>query len=156
MKDLYDTEDIKLMRAAEGVDGFDVNRLQAIRQFASAAGMKRIGLANCIVFSRQTKIIMAYFSRYFDVFAADCKYGRMTKENLFGENSRKVLCNPAGQSDFLNQKKTDLNISIGLCVGHDMIFSQKSLAPVTSFFVKDFMNEHDSAKAVMQIARDVH
>ena len=146
MKELYDDADIKLMHAAEAVDAFDANRLQAIRQFACEAGMKR--LANCIVFSRQTKIIMAYFSRYFEVFVVDCKYGRMSKENLFGENSRKVLCNPSGQADFLNQKKTDLNISIGLCVGHDMIFSQKSLAPVTTFFVKDFVNDHDSAQAV--------
>ncbi|MBS1209519.1 MAG: hypothetical protein H6R19_1917 [Proteobacteria bacterium] len=155
MKDLYGKEDIHLMRAADDVDAFDANRIEAIRQFATTAGMKRIGIANCIVFSRQTKTLIKYFSQDFEVFSADCKYGRMTREQLFGENNRQVLCNPAGQADFLNQKNTDLNISVGLCVGHDMIFSQKSRAPVTSLFVKDFVTDHDSAEALAQIALEM-
>ncbi len=140
------------MRSADAVDAFDANRIEAIRQFASHAGMKRIGIANCIVFSRQTKILARYLSQGFEVYCVDCKYGRLTREQLYGENSRRVLCNPVGQADFLNQKNTDLNLSIGLCVGHDMLFNQKSRAPVTSLFVKDCVTNHDIGEALAQVA----
>jgi len=64
-----------------------------------------------------------------------------------------IACNPAGQADFLNKKNTDLNISMGLCVGHDMIFSKKSEALVTNLFDKDFTNNNNPAQAIADIAR---
>ncbi len=70
---------------------------------------------------------------------------------LLGGPGFQILCNPASQVEFLNINKTGLNISMGLCLGHDMIFNQKSIAPVTNLFVKDFTNNHNSAKAVDKI-----
>ncbi|HEY5592424.1 MAG TPA: DUF1847 domain-containing protein [Paludibacter sp.] len=35
------------------------------------------------------------------------------------------------------ENNTELNISMGLCVGHDMVFNQKSAAPVSVLVVKD-------------------
>ena len=151
MKNLYSDESIKLMKAAESC-GFSENRIEQIRSFALAAGFRRIGIANCIVFSSETETIKNYLSKEFDVFSADCKYGSLRRSELFGGNAGSSLCNPAGQADFLNSRKTELNISIGLCVGHDMIFSRNSHAPVTTLFTKDFTNGNNPAKAVKDIA----
>lgn len=41
------------------------------------------------------------------------------------------MCNPIGQAAFLNEAKTDLNILLGLCVGHDSLFIKYSNAPIT-------------------------
>lgn len=139
------------MQAADDVSNYGVNRIEEIRNFARAAGYKKIGIANCITFAQETRVLEAFFSKDFEVYCVDCKYGRLSKQDLLGGNSRRILCNPAGQADFLNQNKTDLNISVGLCVGHDMVFNQNSLAPVTSLFVKDFTNNHNSAAAVAEI-----
>jgi len=43
------------------------------------------------------------------------------------------MSNPIGQAAFLNKVKTDLNIILGLCVGHDALFIKYSEAPITVF-----------------------
>jgi len=58
------------------------------------------------------------------------------------------MCNPIGQATFLNQKKTDLNIIIGLCIGHDILFSNHSKAPVTTLAVKDRVLAHNPLGAI--------
>ena len=42
----------------------------------------------------------------------------------------------------------DLNIAIGLCVGHDALFSRYSEAPVTTLVVKDRVLGHNPAAAL--------
>ena len=34
----------------------------------------------------------------------------------------KVMCNPIMQAKLLNKAKVDLNVVVGLCVGHDSLF----------------------------------
>ena len=91
------------------------------------------------------------FSKYFEVYTVGCKHGKMTKGSLVGGTSGRVLCNPAGQADFLNKKGTQLNISMGLCVGHDMIFSKVSDGLVTNLFDKDFTNNNNPEQAMAEI-----
>ena len=43
------------------------------------------------------------------------------------------------QALLLNEAKTDLNILMGICVGHDALFCKYSDAPVTTFATKDFL-----------------
>jgi uncharacterized metal-binding protein len=45
----------------------------------------------------------------------------------------------------LNDFKTDLNIIVGLCIGHDILFTKYSQAPVTTFIVKDRVTGHHTA-----------
>jgi uncharacterized metal-binding protein len=58
------------------------------------------------------------------------------------------MCNPSGQAEYLKENKTELNISMGLCVGHDMIFSQKSNVAVTTLVVKDRVNNHNPIEGI--------
>jgi len=54
-----------------------------------------------------------------------------------------ITCNPAAQALILNHHKTEMNIIIGLCVGHDITFTHLSKAPVTTLIAKDRSSPHD-------------
>ena len=60
------------------------------------------------------------------------------------------MCNPIGQAIFLNEAKTELNIILGLCVGHDSLFIKYSKAPVTVFAVKDRVLGHNPLAVIYQ------
>ena len=61
------------------------------------------------------------------------------------------MCNPAGQVKYLVDNKTQLNISMGLWVGHDMVFNQKSDSPVTTSVVKDRPSNHNPVASINQL-----
>ncbi|HHT71048.1 MAG TPA: DUF1847 domain-containing protein, partial [Firmicutes bacterium] len=56
--------------------------------------------------------------------------------------------NPIGQAMALNKSQTDLNIILGLCVGHDTLFIKYSQAPVTVLAVKDRVLGHNPMAAL--------
>jgi len=56
-----------------------------------------------------------------------------------------VLCNPIGQAMLLNAAGTDLNVLVGLCVGHDSLFIRHSEALVTVLIAKDRVTGHNPA-----------
>ena len=58
------------------------------------------------------------------------------------------MCNPIHQSRRLNKEETDLNILVGLCVGHDSLFYKYSKAPVTTLVVKDRVLGHNPVAAL--------
>jgi uncharacterized metal-binding protein len=49
------------------------------------------------------------------------------------------------QARILNAEGMEMNIIMGLCVGHDMLFSKHSQAPVTTLVVKDRVTGHNPA-----------
>jgi len=53
------------------------------------------------------------------------------------ESKFEASCNPILQAYLLNQAETDINVIVGLCIGHDMFFTKYSEAPVTTLIVKD-------------------
>lgn len=149
---LYSKEEIDLMSEFDTLSDMSCNRLVLIRDLALGLKYKKIGLANCVMFNRETKAIEQYLGKDFTVHKVHCKYGRLTRNELFKNGDSSIICNPAGQANFLNSNETDMNISIGLCVGHDMVFSSQSKAPVTTIFTKDFTNNNDPAVAVAEIS----
>ena len=62
--------------------------------------------------------------------------------------SQSTMCNPIGQAVFLNKEKMDLNLILGLCVGHDTLFIKYSEAPVTVFATKDRVLGHNPMAAL--------
>ncbi|MCU4164350.1 MULTISPECIES: DUF1847 domain-containing protein [Marinilabiliaceae] len=151
MTGLYTKEFRAIMQSNADCSKLRTNRIEEIKNFAQSTNFKRIGIAHCISFSHEAKVLSDYLSKYFNVYSVDCKYGNLTKKELLGGESKRILCNPAGQADFLNNHKTELNISMGLCVGHDMIFSKLSEGLVTNLFDKDFTNKHNSLKAIKEL-----
>jgi len=91
----------------------------------------------------------------FEPFSALCKAGATDKSEIGIEDELKLkpgkhesLCNPVLQARVMNEKPTDLNVVIGLCVGHDSLFTKHSEAPVTTLIVKDRVLGHNPAAAL--------
>ena len=61
----------------------------------------------------------------------------LAQEDKINPGQYEALCNPIGQAYVLNEAGTDLNVVVGLCVGHDSLFFKHSEAPVTVLVAKD-------------------
>ena len=59
-----------------------------------------------------------------------------------------ALCSPVGQAALLAKAGTQLNVVIGLCVGHDSLFFMHSKAPATVLIAKDRVLAHNPAGAL--------
>lgn len=59
-----------------------------------------------------------------------------------------MTCNPVLQAEVLNREGTELNIVMGLCVGHDSLFYRHSSAPVTTLVSKDRVLANNPAGAL--------
>ena len=119
------------------------NRVEEIRNYAKIAGFKRIGIANCAAVQKEADLLKASLSNDFEIFSVDCKRGKISNSEMLGSEAKGISCNPAGQADFLAENSTELNIVMGLCVGHDMIFAAKSQAPSTTLIVKVREHRHN-------------
>lgn len=143
-KDLYSESDLKLMRAAEDSLIMGKNRVEELKKFAVNSGVKRIGIAHCVGMTREAMDLKDRLSDVFEVYTVDCKYAKIKGSDLLNDETvTGTSCNPAGQADYLAQKNTELNISFGLCVGHDIMFNMKSKAPTTTLIVKDREHKHN-------------
>ena len=143
-KKLYSDSDMKMMRAAEDSLLMGQNRVEELKLFAKKTGIKRIGIAHCIGMSKEAVQLKEILAESFEVYTVDCKYGKIKgSEMLNDETVKGTSCNPVGQADFLAQNNTELNISFGLCVGHDILFNMKSKVPTTTLVVKDREHKHN-------------
>ncbi len=143
-KELYSENDLKLMRAAEDSLLMGKNRVEELKKFAENSGIKRIGIAHCVGMTREALELKERFSDKFEVYTVDCKYAKIKGSELLNDETVKgTSCNPAGQAEFLAENNTELNVSFGLCVGHDIMFNMKSKAPTTTLVVKDREHKHN-------------
>jgi len=114
--------------------------------------VKKIGIAFCSGLSDEAgraHLILA--NHNFEVCSVICSCGAIDKSELGIPSEYKIrnpqqfeaACNPLLQAELLNQAETEINIIIGLCVGHDMLFTMNSKAPVTTLVVKDRFTGHN-------------
>ncbi|MFX1363585.1 MAG: DUF1847 domain-containing protein [Promethearchaeota archaeon] len=132
-------------------------RLKDTIEFAKGMNFRKIGLAFCVGLQREAKRTAEIIEKYgFEVFSVCCKTGSMKKTDVgvpeeytniskTGYPIGSISCNPVAQALLLNNAKTDLNLIIGLCVGHDITFTQLSNAPVSTLIAKDRSNQHNPA-----------
>ncbi len=139
---LYDTKDQQTMKDAADSLNPRIDRVEELKQYAKQAQIKTIGIAHCTAVNQEADLLeKELLESGFKVAKVNCKYGKVPFTDIV-EGYKGVACNPAGQAQFLAEQKTQLNIMMGLCVGHDMIFNAKSAAPVTPLMVKDRVNKH--------------
>lgn len=114
--------------------------------------MKKLDWPFCVGLSDEAAKIHQVFKEYFEVYSVCCKVCGIdkTEYNLdkIYENSKESMCNPLGQAEILNEKQTDLNIVIGLCIGHDIFFTHHSNSPSTTLVVKDRVLAHNPLGAI--------
>jgi len=140
--DLYSENDKQILKVAEDSLNPELDRVQEIIEYAREAGLESIGIANCITFNKEAEHLEKILKDSgFAVNKVNCKYGRVPFDELIS-GYKGISCNPAGQAKYLEEKGTELNIMMGLCLGHDMIFNSKSKAPVTPLIVKDRRLQH--------------
>ena len=153
IKNLYDSRSIEIMKTTEEAYVRGSNRVQEIKNFARKSGFKRIGIAHCVTFPKEAEAVKQFLSDEFQVYSIDCKCGHITKLEMLGCEGNSVMCNPAGQAKYLEDNNTELNISMGLCVGHDMVFNQKSASPVSTLVVKDRVSKHNPIESINNLKK---
>ena len=125
-----------------------MTRVEETVEFAKRIGAKKIGIATCLGLLEESKIFAKLLRKKgFEVYGICCKTGAVPKTAIGiderCEKSGKTICNPILQAKALNAEKTDLNVSIGLCVGHDSLFNKYSDALVTTLVAKDRITGHN-------------
>ncbi len=132
------------------------SRIQETIEFAWRMNYRRLGLAFCVGLRNEAKIVEKLMADHgFDMISVVCKAGRVPKEAIGIREAEKVvpstfesMCNPVLQAMILNDEKTQFNILLGLCVGHDSLFFKYSQAPCTVLAVKDRLLGHNPLAAV--------
>ncbi|HBA88463.1 MAG TPA: hypothetical protein DCZ75_10910 [Geobacter sp.] len=129
------------------------SRVEDTIAFAKLMGYQRIGIATCIGLLEECERLSAILkAQGFTPLSVCCKAGSIDKMELGLKETDKVrpgtfepACNPVAQARICNDLETDMNIIVGLCVGHDMLFNKHSEAPVTTLVVKDRVTGHNPA-----------
>ena len=161
---LGDDEDARLAKVAARVEGLCYqpipgsdavnarwNRIEDTIALCKLMNYRKIGIATCVGLldetNRLTEILEA---QGLEPYSACCKAGSIDKLKLDIAEEDKVrpgtfepACNPIAQAEIMNARGTDMNIIMGLCVGHDMLFNKHSRAPVTTLVVKDRVTGHN-------------
>ncbi len=124
-------------------------RVKEIIEFCKKMNYKKLGLAFCVGLSNEANIFAQILKEHeFEVESVICKLGSVNRIKIGIENCNVPMCNPIAQAEFLNKEKTDFNIILGLCVGHDTLFFKYSKAPVTVLAVKDRVLAHNPLGAL--------
>ncbi|WP_303720840.1 DUF1847 domain-containing protein [Malonomonas rubra] len=161
---LGDSEDAKLARVAAQVEGLcyqpirgsdAVNarwtRVEDTIALAKLMGYRKIGIASCIGLLEETaQLCKILTAQELEPLSVCCKSGSIDKLELGLSENEKVrpntfepACNPIAQAELLNKAGTDMNLIVGLCVGHDMLFAKYSESPVSTLVVKDRVTGHN-------------
>lgn len=159
-KEIYKEEiSGELARCASRVEaaGYGVwPRVKEIMEFSRIMGFAKLGLAFCNGLRCEALEVTKIFEENgFSVDSVMCKTGAIPKEYIGLQDADKinpgkfeVLCNPVTQALLLNQSDAELNVLLGLCVGHDSLFIAHSVAPVTVLAVKDRVTGHNPLAAI--------
>jgi uncharacterized metal-binding protein len=131
-------------------------RIEEIMDFARRIGATKLGIAHCVGLVEEARLASEIFlANGFEVAAVCCKVGSISKEKVGLTDEEKVypgqfeaLCNPIAQAALLAEAGTQLNVVIGLCVGHDSLFFMHSRAPVTVLVAKDRVLGHNPVAAL--------
>ncbi len=131
-------------------------RIVEICEFADRMNYKRLGLVFCVGLKNEAAIVENVLKKNgFDIVSVCCKAGRTSKD-LIGigdddkvhQGSDESMCNPIFQAKLVNEEKTDFNVLLGLCVGHDSLFFKHAQAYTTVLAVKDRVTGHNPLAAV--------
>lgn len=135
-------------------------RLKDTVEFAKKMDYEKIGLPYCIGLQDEANKVAEILEKYeLNPVSVVCKSGSVGKSELdVPEGDRltsrtgyligSISCDPVGQALYLNEENTDLNVIVGLCVGHDVTFTEYSEAPVTTLIAKDRPTSHNPASVL--------
>jgi uncharacterized metal-binding protein len=132
-------------------------RIKELIEFGILIHANKIGMAFCAGMRDEAGRVVRFLEKSgFSVASVLCKCGGIDKTKLHVGKKYKIDdplkfeagCNPILQAQLLNDAKTDINVIVGLCLGHDMLFTMNSKAPVTTLIVKDRLLGHNPVIAL--------
>lgn len=131
-------------------------RIVEIAEFARRMGYRHLGLIFCGGLAREASVVARFYREQgFRVTSVICKVGRVPKERIGVRDDQKIaigrpesMCNPITQAAIMNRAATELNVVLGLCVGHDSLVFRHSQAPCTVLAAKDRVLGHNPLAAV--------
>jgi uncharacterized metal-binding protein len=131
-------------------------RVQETCEFAQKMGYRKLGIAFCGgLRSEALSLTHILESQGFEVISVVCKAGGTPKEKIGLKEEDKIkigefesMCSPIAQAEILNEEKTDFNILLGLCVGHDSLFLKYANAYCTVLVAKDRVLSHNPCAAL--------
>jgi uncharacterized metal-binding protein len=135
-------------------------RVEEIIQFVRKMGYNKIGLAFCSALRKEAKICNEIFEKRGLITVSVCcmvggipvtSVGLSEEDKINGPESWQTMCNPIVQAEILNEAKTDFNVALGLCIGHDSLFFKYAQAPTTVLVVKDRVFGHNPVAALYQV-----
>jgi uncharacterized metal-binding protein len=155
-----DNLDARMARAAAEIEGLyycHATRVEEIVLFARRLGVTRVGVATCAGLIDEARTFARVLrAKGLEPYTVICKVGSRDKTEIGIAEEVKVqagyeaMCNPILQAKLLNAQNTGLNVIVGLCVGHDSLFSKYSEAPVTTLVAKDRVLGHNPLVALYQ------
>jgi uncharacterized metal-binding protein len=156
-----DNLDARMARAAAEIEGMyycKATRVEETVLFAKRIGAKLVGVATCRGLIQEARTFVKVLrANGLEAFTVVCKIGSVDKTEIgvsedvkIEKNSYEAMCNPILQAKTLNARKTDLNVLVGLCVGHDSLFVKYSESPVTTLVVKDRVLGHNPVAALYE------
>jgi uncharacterized metal-binding protein len=131
-------------------------RIQEICEFATKMGYTRLGLVFCMGLFKEASTVGEILKGHgFELVSVCCKAGCVPKEEIGIKEDEKIrigehetMCNPVFQAKLLNDSKTQFNVLLGLCVGHDSLFFKYATALSTVLAVKDRVTGHNPLAAI--------
>ena len=148
----YEDEEVRRVAVAAAEVEYEhycrYTRVEEIMAFARKIGAQKLGIATCVGLLKESRILAGILRKNgFEVYGVACKAGAQPKTGIgipeeccsIGPN----MCNPVLQAKLLNKAHTDLNIVVGLCVGHDSLFYKYADACTTTLVTKDRVTGHN-------------
>ena len=134
-------------------------RMEETIELAHRMNYKRLGLVFCIGLRQEAKAVERLLAGAgFEVVSVACKLGQIPKEEIGIREDQKIkigkfesMCNSVAQAYVLNEAKTDFNVVMGLCVGHDSLFLKHSDALCTVLASKDRLLAHNPLAAIYTV-----
>jgi uncharacterized metal-binding protein len=124
-------------------------RVDEIMEYAKIRKMTRLGIATCYGLMSESRSLSDILENNgFEVVSISCLCGEMNPQDIGVPGN--ITCNPILQAEVLNHEKTELNIMVGLCIGHDILFLRHCKAETTPLVVKDRSLGHNPVAALYQ------
>lgn len=143
----FNSEIEKIYKISSDIKGPKKSRIEETLYIAEKMEFNKVGIAFCSGLKKEAEIIERLFeSRGIKVNSVICSCGNLKKSEFdLGDkkNLNKTFCNPYLQALALNEAKTEWNIVVGLCVGHDSIFMKYIDSMCTVLAAKDKVTAHN-------------
>ncbi len=129
-----ESRDLLIRSAAVEAQGYcRWTRLREVGEFARLMGFQRVGLAHCPDMAMEAQRVAVFFQ------------GLKLEPSLPPPSK---AGDPLGQADFFANEGTDLNVLVGMCVGHEVLFLRATQAPTAGLIARDTRLHHNPVAAL--------